>query len=96
MLPVQYLRRAGQRLAEPQKRLMLAVLQTVVDDYQDSSQWRLAGDASVADQRAARDAAAYVASADRSWPFSFENICEAIGVDADRLRRGLQETVRTR
>ena len=32
MLPVQYLRRAGARLAEPEKRLALAVLQTVVYD----------------------------------------------------------------
>jgi hypothetical protein len=34
---------------------------------------------------------AYVASRDRSWPYSFENLCETIGVDADLLRRQLAQ-----
>jgi hypothetical protein len=92
MLPVQYLRQAGQRLAEPQKRLMLAVLQTVVQDYGGSVYGRAGRQRAAADRRAADQAAAYVASTDRSWPFSFENLCEAIGIDPHRLRRGLQET----
>jgi hypothetical protein len=25
-------------------------------------------------------------STDRTWPFSFENLCEALGIDADALR----------
>jgi hypothetical protein len=36
MLPTQYLRRADARLVEPHKRLMAAVLQTVVDDCRGS------------------------------------------------------------
>ena len=24
------------------------------------------------------------------WPYSFENLCEAVGLDADYLRRGIQ------
>jgi hypothetical protein len=32
-----------------------------------------------------------MASTDRAWPFSFENICEALGVDPALLRRKLRE-----
>jgi hypothetical protein len=89
ILPEQYLRRAGQHRIEPQKRLMLAVLQTVVDDCRGSSYRIAAGFRAPVDRRAYEQARAYVASRDRSWPFSFENLCEAVGLDADRLRAGL-------
>ena len=91
MLPIQYLRQAGQRVVEPQKRLMLAVLQTVVDDHWGSAYRRAAGRGAVTDPKSLREASAYVASTDRSWPFSFENLCEAIGLDADYLRRAFIE-----
>ena len=90
MLPVQYLRQAGARVTEPQKRLMLAVLQTVVEDCWGSVYRRAAGYGSPTDRRAHEQAKAYVASTDRAWPFSFENVCEAIGLDAGSLRRALQ------
>jgi hypothetical protein len=89
MLPVQYLRRADQKLAEPQKRLMLAVLQTVLDDCEGSMAPRPAGQDLPIDRRAYLEAKAYLESPDRSWPFSFENICEAVGLDANGIRRGL-------
>jgi hypothetical protein len=69
---------------------MMAVLQTVIDDVQGSSQRRASGCQGPADQRELERARAYVESTDRSWPFSFENVCEAIGVDAPRLRRALE------
>lgn len=84
-------RRAGARLAEPQKRLMVAVLQTVWDDCRGSAYRRRAGLGPATNLRAARHASAYVASTDRGWPFSFENICEALGLDAGRLRRDLHK-----
>ena len=28
---------------------------------------------------------------DHKWPFSFLNICEAVGIDANYLRNGLQQ-----
>jgi hypothetical protein len=90
VLPVQYLRIAGRYRREPQVRLMVAVLQTVVDDLSS-----LTCEQGVEPARAAgpyEQARAYVASRDRSWPFSFENLCEAIGLDADGLRRQLRVT----
>ena len=81
-LPRQELRPTGQHRIEPQRRLMAAVLQTVLDDVRGPSR-RAAG------RHAHEQARAYVASTDRSWPFSFENVCEAIGIDADRMREQL-------
>jgi hypothetical protein len=89
MLPVQYLRRAGERHMEPQKRLMLAVLRTVVDDCRGTSLRLADGLAPGVDRRAYQEAREYVASTDRTWPFSFENLCEAVGVDARTLRHQL-------
>jgi hypothetical protein len=34
----------------------------------------------------AADAASWVEADDRAWPFSFVNICDVLGVDADALR----------
>jgi hypothetical protein len=89
MLPVQYLGQAGARLAEPEKRLALAVLQTVVYDCGAAAE-RADGRARVRDRGAYRRAMAYVASCDRNWPYSFENLCDTIGVDAGYLRRGIE------
>jgi len=60
---------------------MIAVLRTAIDDCRDNA---------LRDPQACREARAYVESRDRSWPFSFENICEAVGFDADSIRRGVR------
>jgi hypothetical protein len=88
ILPIQLLTRAEAGLARPQKRLMLAVLQAVLDDFE----WTRPGEraSSPRDRRTRLQAAAYVESRDRSWPYSFENICEATGLDVDGIRRVLR------
>ncbi len=93
ILPIQHLRVADAQLAGPQKRLMLAVLQTVLDDCRGTAYARATGVVSREDQRAQRSAIAYFQSRDRSWPFSFDNICEAIGLDAEGVRRSLRAHV---
>ena len=90
LLPDQYLPPASTRLALPQRRLMMAVLQTVIDDVHGSAHRRAAGHEGPADRREVERARAYIASTDRSWPFSFENVCEAIGIDSGSLRRALE------
>jgi hypothetical protein len=87
MLPVQYLRQAGQRLAEPEKRLALAVLQTMLYDCRVAAAERAEGRARAGNRRAYERAMAFVASRDRSWADRFEHLCETIGVDAASLRR---------
>jgi hypothetical protein len=89
LLPDQFLVAPTAQLALPQRRLMMAVLQTVIDDVQGSAHRRASGCLGPADQRELERARAYVTSTDRSWPFSFENVCEAVGVDAAGLRRAL-------
>jgi len=90
MLPVQYLREKAARLAEPEKRLAFAVLQTVMYDCGTVAK-KANGRAGGQNRQAYAQAMAYVASRDRSWPYSFENLCETIGVDADLLRRQLAQ-----
>src|SRR5690242_7206974 len=91
MMPAESsLPQAAPRLAEPHKRLMAAVLQTVVDDCRGTAYARAAGYAMTSDTPGSRQAVAYVASTDRAWPFSFENLCESLGLDVDCLRRRLQ------
>ena len=82
-LPTQEIRPIDAPRMEPHRRLMAAVLKTVLDDVRGPSR-RASG------QRAHEQARAYVASTDRSWPFSFENVCEAIGIDSGSLRRALE------
>jgi hypothetical protein len=89
LLPVQHLAKRREGRGEPQRRLMLAVLQTVVDDYRGSTYRHAAGFAGQRDGRAYAAAREYVQSTDRKWPFSFENLCDAVGLDADRLRTEL-------
>src|SRR3989449_9481148 len=88
--PPQCLRSADSHLVEPHKRLMAAVLQTVVDDCRGWVYRRARGARTPIARRDVRKATAYVASTDRRWAFSFENLREALGLDAGRLRRELR------
>jgi hypothetical protein len=62
-----------------------------VDDHWGSVYRRAAGYGSPTNRRRLRAAAAYVASKDRRWPFSFENLRDALGLDSGRLRRALRK-----
>ena len=87
LLPAQFFaafRRAGG--LERERLLMLAVLEDAVDCYQKHAYAR--------DPRGAQlfeEAEEWVESADRSWLFSFENICDTLEINADYVRRGLRE-----
>ena len=91
-VPTQYSSRTGVRPAEPHKRLMAAVLQAVVDDYRSGSVYRRIGGQRGDRRSHVRKAIAYVASRERAWPFSFENLCEALGIDAGGLHEELDMT----
>ena len=69
---------------QPEKRLMLAVLEHALAT--------LGRDARAPDGRGrhlVREVERWVASTDTSWPFAFQNICDALGVDAGCIRAGL-------
>ena len=90
MLPTQCGRRV--RVGEPHKRLMAAVLRAVVDDCRGGSVYRRSAGKGVVGAGNIRKAVAYVADTDRTWPFSFENLCDALGLDAAALRQELGAT----
>ena len=89
LIPTPSFHRATPRMVEPHKRLMAAVLQTVIDDCRGSAYRRAAGYGVADNPRAVRRAIAYITSTDRTWPFSFENLCEALALDAGSLRRDM-------
>ncbi|WP_410962436.1 hypothetical protein, partial [Salmonella sp. SAL4355] len=63
--------------------------QLVVDDCRGSVYRRARGFKAPVARGDVRKANAYLASTDRTWPFSFENVCDALGLDSDRLRSEL-------
>ncbi|HYD49766.1 MAG TPA: hypothetical protein VEB21_15525 [Terriglobales bacterium] len=86
LLPLQYfaaLRRKATQ--EPERRLVIAVLEDAVDCYQ-----KYFGASDRRGQQLFVDAEDWFLDTDRSWPFAFENICDFIGVNSEYLRRGLQ------
>lgn len=76
---------------DPERVLMLAVLQDAVVCFQDN-----VSATCKRKQSMHLDAEEWIESTDHSYLFSFENVCEALGYDADYMRQGLlgwKETV---
>ncbi len=65
---------------------MLAVLEDAIDCYQKYAHSRDPRGRQLFDE--SED---WVSSGDRSWLFSFENICDTLEINADYVRRGLRE-----
>jgi hypothetical protein len=64
---------------QPEKRLMLAVLQGAVECFQDYAE----------DDRLFKETEEWFFEDDHDWPFSFINICEAVDMNPKYLRKGL-------
>ncbi len=69
---------------QPEKRLMLAVLEDAVAVYQ-----RFLLSTRPIDKTEFDDTVAWVWSEDRMWPFSFLNVCDHLNLNADHVRAGL-------
>lgn len=69
---------------EPEKRLMLAILEDAINCYQDNYISRTGKKKRLFD-----DVKEWISSADGDWVFSFEHICDAVGLNAAYIRRGL-------
>jgi len=69
----------------PGQRLMAAVLWDAINCYVSHAQTR---DAS--QRRLHHAAARWIGNGDIEWPYSFENICTALGLDAATIRRQLR------
>ena len=87
LLPAQYFAafsREGGMVRE--RRLMLAVLQDAVECYQ---KYALARDPRGVELF--RDASEWIESGERDWPFSYENVCEVLGLNPEYIRKGLSK-----
>jgi hypothetical protein len=69
---------------EPEKKLMLAVLEDGIRCFQDNVTAQ-----SGTRRRLFEDAEEWILKQDRKWLFSFENICDALGINPTYMRRRL-------
>jgi len=79
---------------QPEKRLMLAVLEDAVGTFQ-----KYACSRERFGQKLFEDAEAWFEEDDHDWPYSFLNICNALGLEVEYMRAGLRrwkEKQRTR
>ena len=87
LLPAQfYAAFRGGTAVRGEKKLMLAVLQDALDCYQ---KYAFAKDGP--GQQLFADADTWMCCADQDWYFSYENICETLDINAEFLRRGVQQ-----
>ena len=82
ILPAQSFRRSG--ALPPERRLMMAVLRKALLDLQTH-----AGTGTPRARRHLAEVEAWFASDDDVWPCSFVNVCHALDLDADAVRRRL-------
>jgi hypothetical protein len=71
-------------LFEPEKRLTWAILDDAIRTFQDN--------ASAQDRRGKRlfqEAEEWITVTGRDWIFSFENVCETLGLNPEYVRQGL-------
>jgi hypothetical protein len=86
VLPSQFTEQANSKQSDRgEKRLMLAVLEEAVATFQ-----RHVDAKSRHGQRVFSEAEEWIRSTDSSWPFAFENICHALDIEPEFLRRGLE------
>jgi len=70
---------------QPEKRLMLAVLEDAVGTFQ-----KYVTSSTRRGQRLFAEAEEWFAAPATEWPFSFESVCQALGLDAGYLGGGLR------
>ena len=69
---------------EPEKRLMLAVLEDAIRYYQDNLFSRNGKRKRIFDETEE-----WIVTPDGDWVFSFDHVCETLGLSPEYLRRGL-------
>ena len=81
VLPAQFFSTLIDPRTEPERRLMVAVLEEAISAV-------LSGANANGEERraAALEAERWFASNSRSWPFAFCTLCDVLGLDVDRVR----------
>ena len=92
MVPSQFFDRIKpEGSSQPEKRLMLAVMEDAIATFQKSVYG-----ATRRQRRLLKETEEWINSADTAWPFSFENICAALDIESTYLRTGLKQWKMTR
>jgi hypothetical protein len=87
LIPIEYFEILKSRTCQdPERSLMLAVLEDAITCLEKYAPFGPRGNQRLYDE--ARD---WILSDDCDWLFSFNNVCEAVGLHAGYLRRGLIE-----
>ena len=85
LMPSQYFDRFGSDSAfQPEKRLMLAVLEEAIATFQKH--------VSSEDRRSLRlveEVESWTVGSESDWPFSFDNVCSALDLEPEYLRTGM-------
>jgi hypothetical protein len=84
ILPSQFFGPMGSGGLRSEQRLMLAVL---VDAINILQRWNRMG--SARKRRTFTDAAQWILMKGTNYPFSFDNVCDALNIDSEMLRRRL-------
>lgn len=69
-----------------EEKLLFAVLTDAIECFQ-----KYLGANAPRRRKLFTEAEAWISRRDRSWPYSFENICEALSIDPNYLRLGLMQ-----
>ncbi len=85
LLPEQYFTLLGRKPLQGEKRLLLAMLEDAVHCFQT---YLLAKKPH--ERRLFQEAEEWIVSTDGLWFFSFENICDALGINPGRMREALK------
>ncbi len=84
IVPSQFLLQPKPDAFLPEKRLMVAVLATAVNEYE-----KYVDAKDVWGRRRFAEVSEWFASDEASWTFSFVAICDALGLDVSYIRAGL-------
>jgi len=85
LLPSQYFDRIVRHgYDNGERRLMLAVLEDAVEVYR-----KQVGATDPRGRQLFEEADEWIENTDPSWLFSFQNICDVLGIEAEYIRRGL-------
>jgi len=86
LLPEQFFTLLGRKPFQGEKRLLLAMLEDAVHCFQTYLLARKPHE-----RRLFQEAEEWIDSRDSQWFFSFENICEILGIHPGRLRDALKQ-----
>jgi hypothetical protein len=84
LLSAQYFGNLRKTLLEPEKKLMFAILEDAINCYQSNLTAH-----SVRGKRFFEETKSWIVAVGSDWIFSFENVCEALGLNPQYVRQGL-------